>query len=86
MQNENNRGQERAETAKRHDDSDIIDPMGDAPAEGSTSGGNLARDVGSRDELKQAVGEGGVTRVHDSDKPDDPNLPRYNEAGSGVDR
>ena len=43
------------------------------------TGGDMARDVGSRDELARGTGKDkGVTRVHKSDKPDDgdePNLP-----------
>jgi hypothetical protein len=53
-------------------------------AQSGSSGGNLAREVGQRDEEKASVeraGEGrdpSVTRVHKSDKPNDgdtPNLP-----------
>ena len=63
----------------RKDDSDIIDEMEDGPAFGGSSGGNLQRDIGSRDEINQEVGDGeGVTRVRDSDKPEQANLPRYN--------
>lgn len=43
------------------------------------TGGDMARNVGSRDELARGTGkDSGVTRVHKSDKPDDgdePNLP-----------
>jgi hypothetical protein len=81
MANENDRGAERAETAKRHDDSDIIEAMEDGPGFGGSHGGNLQRDIGSRDELKEEVGEGdGVTRVRDSDKPEQANLPRFNNS------
>ena len=52
------------------------------PSHGGGSGGGMARDVGSRDELARATGkEEGVTRVHKSDKPkdgDEPNLPNRN--------
>ncbi|HEX8400293.1 MAG TPA: hypothetical protein VF628_01160 [Allosphingosinicella sp.] len=80
MHNENDRAQERAETAKRHDDSDLIESMEGAPAQGLSSGHNLSRDIGTRDEIKQAVGDGSVTRVRDSDKPEQANLPRFNES------
>jgi hypothetical protein len=80
MTDRNDRGADRAETARQNDDSDIIDEMEDAPAFGSASGGNLQRDIGSRDEVKDQVGDGdGVTRVRDSDKPEQANLPRFNE-------
>ncbi|HEX8625447.1 MAG TPA: hypothetical protein VF782_10245 [Allosphingosinicella sp.] len=75
----NDRRADRAETARRTDDSDILETMEDAPSFGGTEGGNLQRDIGSRDEVKQEVGDGdGVTRVRDSDKPEQANLPRFN--------
>ena len=78
MTDDKDRGQERADSARRHDDGDIIDRAERAPGQGGTSGGNLQRDVASRDELDQTTGDGGVTRVRKSDKPDDgdePTLP-----------
>jgi len=49
------------------------------PSQSGGSGGGVARDVGSRDELAHATGkDGGVTRVHKGDKPnggDEPSLP-----------
>ena len=71
---------ERGETARQTDDSEIIDRMEDAPSFGGSSGGNLQRDIGARDEIHQEVGDGdGVTRVRDSDKPEQADLPRYNQ-------
>ena len=79
MSDRDDRSEDRAETARRTDDSNVIDPMHDAPDEGGRSGGNLQRDIGTRAELKQAVGDGdGVTRVRNSDKPEEANLPRFN--------
>lgn len=70
----------RAEAARANDDSDLIQDMEDAPSFGGSSGGNLQRDIGARDEAAQEVGDGdGVTRVRDSDKPEEANLPRFNE-------
>jgi hypothetical protein len=64
----------------RADDGDIIDSMEEGPAFGGSAGGNLQRDIGSRDEIDEEVGDGdGVTRVRDSDKPEQANLPRCNE-------
>ena len=81
MTDRNDRGADRAETARQTDDSDIIDAMEDAPGFGGSHDGNLQRDIGSRDELKEEVGEGdGVTRVRDSDKPEQANLPRFNQS------
>ena len=79
MTDRNDRGADRAETARRTDDSEIIDAMEDAPSFGGAAGGNLQRDIGTRDEVKTEVGENdGVTRVRDSDKPEQANLPRFN--------
>ena len=80
MSNENDRGAERAETARRHDDSDLIENMESAPSHGNRSGHQINHDIATRDELKQEVGEGSVTRVRDSDKPETANLPRFNES------
>jgi hypothetical protein len=80
MIDRNDRGADRAETARRNDDGDIIDEAADAPAFGGSSGGNLQREIGARDEVGDQVGDGdGVTRVRDSDKPEQANLPRFNE-------
>jgi hypothetical protein len=84
MTDQNDRGQERADTARRHDDSDIIERMEEAPSQSGASGHNLSRDIGTRDELKQEVGEGTVTRVRDSDKPEQANLPRFNQGNSKL--
>jgi hypothetical protein len=84
MTDQNNRGQQRADEARRTDDSKLIESMEDAPSEGGRSGHNIAQDVGTRDELKQRVGEGGVTRVRASDKEPEANLPRFNQGSSNL--
>ncbi len=86
MHEENDRAQERAETAKRHDDSTLIDQMEDAPSFSGSAGHNISRDIGTRDELKQEVGDGSVTRVRDSDKPDEADLPRFNQGSEKLSR
>jgi undecaprenyl-diphosphatase len=52
------------------------------PSQSGRTGGDMARNVGSRDELARAKGKDqGVTRVHKSDKEDkgdEPNLPNRN--------
>ncbi|HEV2748820.1 MAG TPA: hypothetical protein VGW34_16180 [Allosphingosinicella sp.] len=84
MSDRNDRSSERADSAKRHDDSALIDAMEEAPSHGNRSGHRLGHDVGSRDELKQEVGEGSVTRVRDSDKPEQADLPRFNQGSSKL--
>jgi hypothetical protein len=80
MSDRNDRSSDRAETARQTDDSDLIEGMEDAPSQGDRSGHNIAQDVGTRDELEQRVGDGSVTRVRGSDKPEDANLPRFNQS------
>jgi undecaprenyl-diphosphatase len=69
----------RADAARDHDDSDIIDRMEEGPSQSGVSGGNLQRDIASRAEEEHDVdGKPGVTRVTGKDKPaggDAPNLP-----------
>jgi hypothetical protein len=80
MTDRNDHGADRAETARENDDSKLVDAMEDAPAFGGARGGNLQRDIGTRDELNEEVGDGdGVTRIRDSDKPEQADLPRYNQ-------
>jgi hypothetical protein len=81
MTDRNDRGADRAETARQNDDKDIIESMEDAPSFGGSAGGNLQRDIGARGEVHEEVGDGaGVTRVRDSDKPEQANLPRFNDS------
>ena len=84
MTDRNDRSEDRAETARRTDDSELIEGMEDAPSHGNRSDNRIAHDVGTRDELKQRVGEGGVTRVRASDKKEDADLPRFNQGNSKL--
>ena len=84
MTDRNDRSADRAETARRTDDSDLIDGMGGAPSQGNRSANALAHDIATRDELKQEVGDPTVTRVRDSDKGEEPDLPRFNEGNSKL--
>ena len=66
----------RTETARRHDDSEMIDNIVDAPTEGSRSGGNLATDVATQASLERVSdldAMEGVTaeddRAHGQDYP-----------------
>jgi hypothetical protein len=71
----------RTETARQTDDSELIESMEDAPAFSGAAGGQLQRDIGSRDEIEnEDIGGAGTTRVRNSDKSEgEANLPRYNE-------
>lgn len=78
MDDRNQRSEQRAETAREHDDSDILENAARAPSHGDRQGQRPARDVGTRDELKKDVGDGGVTRVRAGDKKEEADLPRFN--------
>ena len=70
----------RAETAREHDDHELIDQIEAAPSHGGSAGGNLRRDVATRAELEHLIdGDDGVTRVRGSDKKDQADLPRFNQ-------
>jgi hypothetical protein len=76
----NDRGTQRADEARRTDDSELIERMEDAPSFGNVNGHNINQDIATRDDLKQEVGDGSVTRVRDSDKGEEANLPRFNQS------
>ena len=84
MTDKNNRGEQRADEARRTDDSELIARMEEAPSFGNVNGHNINQDIATRDDLKQEVGEGSVTRVRDSDKPEQANLPRFNQGNSKL--
>lgn len=70
----------RTQAARDHDDSDLIEGMEDAPSHKGAQGGNLQRDIATRAEQQKDVdGAPGVTRVGDKDKPEEADLPRFNE-------
>lgn len=61
----------RTESARLHDDSDLIEGGEPMPSHSGVSGAGPAENIGSRDELKQATGEDPTnTRVRKSDKAD----------------
>ena len=84
MTDRNDRGADRAETARQTDDSDLIEGMEDAPSHGNHNANTLAHDIATRDELKQEVDDGSVTRVRDSDKGEGADLPRFNQGNSKL--
>jgi hypothetical protein len=71
----------RTDAARSHDDKDIIEEASDegAVSFGGSSGGNLQRDIGSRAEAKAPQRGEEIERVRDKDKPEEADLPRYNE-------
>lgn len=58
----------RAESAKVHDDTEILEGAGEGLSHSGVRGGKVARDVASRDEAKRATGDAGLTRVQKRDK------------------
>ena len=85
-------------TDQRRDphDNDLIDETDElpTPSQGGSSGGDLAREIGQRDEDKSALGDAGegrdpqVTAVRKGDKPaegDATNLPNRTGGGKGSD-
>jgi hypothetical protein len=61
------------ERQSRHPDNDLIDRMQDeeTPSQGSSSGGNVNRRVGKRDELKRATDPENREPAVGSDNPAD---------------
>jgi hypothetical protein len=70
----------------RDDDSELIDEITElpTPSQGSASGGDLAREIGQRDEFSSAAGKDpSIARVQKGDKPrqgDAPTLPNRAKA------
>lgn len=71
----------RADMARDHDDKDIIEAAEDEGTLhfGGSKGGNIQRDIGSRSEVKAVLRGEEIERVRDKDKPEQADLPRYNE-------
>jgi hypothetical protein len=60
----------RAETAREHDDSDIIDRAEPAPSHGGSAGGNLQEDIASQAELERVrdpEAREGISKQHKID-------------------
>lgn len=65
------------------DDGDLL-PDHPTPAQGGASGGDIARDVGKRDEEKRATGAAsGITRAKKSDEAQPQPATRSDRRGSG---
>ena len=75
----NDRSKQRADTARAHDDSDLIDGSEEGPDQGGRSGGRLQRDIGTQAAIESGIDGKSVTRVRGADKKEDADRPRYNE-------
>ena len=61
----------RTESARAHDDSDLLEGGEPMPSQSGTSGAGPAENIGTRDEMKQATGDEPTnTRVRKGDKAD----------------
>ncbi len=60
---------DRTDTARRHDDSDLIDNIEGTPSQGGRAGGVLQRDIATQAEEERFVdGKTGITRVRKEDE------------------
>ena len=70
----------RTDTARRTDDSELIEGMEPAPDQGGRSGGDLQTDIGTKADLEHRVyDKPGVTRVHKENEREEANDPRKNQ-------
>jgi hypothetical protein len=53
----------RTESARAHDDSELIENIEPGPGQSTSSGGNLQRDIAAEDEITQLSEPGAGTRV-----------------------
>lgn len=68
MMSDNNN---RADTARRHDDHEMIDAIEPTPSQAGRSGGTLQRDIATQAEEEHVIdGKTGVTRVRKDDERD----------------
>ncbi|MGN6818069.1 MAG: hypothetical protein ACTHJR_05305 [Sphingomonas sp.] len=70
----------RTTTAREHDDNDRLEDDANAPMDGSTSGGNLARDVASRAEEERVDDPEARRAVHKQDDIDNDTAIRSDRA------
>lgn len=64
---------DRTETARSHDDHEMIDSILETPAQGGRSGGTLQRDIATQAEEEHVVdGKTGITRVRKADEQEEP--------------
>lgn len=62
---------DRTESARRHDDSAMIDAIETTPDQGGRAGGTLQRDIATQAEQEHVIdGKTGVTRVRKDDEKD----------------
>ena len=70
----------RTTSAREHDDHEMLDDADNAPMDGSTSGGNLARDVASSSEEADLIEPEARRRVRKQDAIDNDTATRRNRA------
>ena len=81
------RSNPRTDSAKLHDDSDIIDAAAEDGVGGDggvalSSGGNRQRELGSRDEMRRATDpDAGITGVEKGTQAQPGSRPRSDDAG-----
>ena len=78
----------RTETAREHDDSDIIDRAEPAPSQGGSSGGNLEEDIATAAELERVrdpEAHEGIDKQHKIDHQQETsnNHPADSQPGGG---
>ncbi|GAA0675815.1 hypothetical protein GCM10009102_30210 [Sphingomonas insulae] len=62
---------DRTDTARRHDDRDMIEAIEPTPTQAGRSGGTLQRDIATQAEEEHVIdGKTGVTRVRKEDEKD----------------
>lgn len=72
-----------ADSARDHDDRDLIEGMDDAPSDQGSAGGRLQRDVGSQDDETRATDpDAGLTRVRKDDAEQRPVPTRSDDQGA----
>lgn len=74
---------DRTQDARDHDDSDLIDAAENAPDAVGRSGGNLQRDVGTRDELAHLTDPEAQSQVRKQDAIDHDQAARTNRTPDG---
>jgi len=70
----------RTESARDHDDRDLLESADNQPMDGSTSGGNLARDVASGREEDALIDPDGKRGVRKQDAIDNDTATRSDRA------
>lgn len=74
---------DRTDSARDHDDHELIEGSEPTPSAQGSSGGGLQRDIGNRaDEAEAMNPDAGITRVRKGDDPDRPVAGRDDDQGA----